>query len=499
LEARDAATQQTGRGAATPAEVKGALTEFLSQLALRDAHREPRAAAAIALGKIGALESRAQLERLLQKDDDHEVRESAALALGMMGAQSSAEVLHRIVADRAQEPALRVYAATAIGLLRDPSGTAPLLKLLTVRDRMEVHVAATMAVGVISDPSALDHLLTLARSRAHAPAVRAAAVTSLGKCGAGSPRHAEVLTALNTLATTNRHDDIRRAVALILPRFADRRALPVLQRIVRADRDDVTRGFALLSMAELAGAVGDEASRRSARALLSQRLTEGARLEQGYAALALGLLGRGDDACAALLQQQLGRQSNASTRAAVAIGLGLCGNATAAAPLAALARDGSTDLLRGYACVALGMVGARYPDPAITAFLTQVVTEVNIPEVRAAAALGLSKMGGGARAGAIDAMDAIDALRKVIHSRNQYLKLSAILTLGYFRHDGTIKDFVELYAEAKQANVRALAVVAMGYVGEKQHPPVLRLISADFNYLAVHDRMRDLEIILRLY
>ena len=60
-------------------------------------------------------------------------------------------------------------------------------------------------------------------------------------------------------------------------------------------------------------------------------------------------------------------------------------------------------------------------------------------------------------------------------------------------------DFIELYAAEGRGDVRAHAVVALGFVGEKRDVPVLRRISMDFNYLCVFQRMPAIELILRLF
>jgi HEAT repeat protein len=139
--------------------------------------------------------------------------------------------------------------------------------------------------------------------------------------------------------------------------------------------------------------------------------------------------------------------------------------------------------------VALGLLGGS--DIRITRFLTQLVEHVNIPEVKAAAALALSKIG--------STPEALKTLRKAITDRNQYVKMSAIVALGYFRDFSTVTDLQKVYASATVAEQRALTVVALGFIGETATIPVLRELTLDFNHLSVFQRMPAVDMILRLF
>ncbi|MHC5020407.1 MAG: HEAT repeat domain-containing protein, partial [Planctomycetota bacterium] len=131
-------------------------------------------------------------------------------------------------------------------------------------------------------------------------------------------------------------------------------------------------------------------------------------------------------------------------------------------------------------------------DAGISKYLTEIVENVNIPEVKAAAALALSKIG--------SSPEALQTLRKALQDRNRYFKMSAIVALGYFRDQGTVKDFMQLYKRESNYEVRALSVVALGYIGEDAPVPVLRQISMDFNHLSVFQKQMDaMNIILGLF
>ena len=147
------------------------------------------------------------------------------------------------------------------------------------------------------------------------------AINALGKTAPGTKHEAKVFKTLRRLIQSDKKDDVRRAAALVLYRFQDKELLETLDRVIRHDRDDVTAGFAMIALAESVHARGDARDRRAARGLFQARLAGGNNTVKGYAAVALGLLGRSDLECAKVLRPALNRESNNNVRAAVAIGL----------------------------------------------------------------------------------------------------------------------------------------------------------------------------------
>ncbi len=466
------------------------LARFLRETGLGDSHFDPRSAAAVALGKLRATESRDDLESRVKDAHEHAfVRESAALALGMMGASASAPLLVRVAADPSQETRLRVHATIGLGMLRDASATGKLLSLLARPDEVEVQVAAAMALGLVGDATAADALARLSESAQAPDPVRSAAVSALGKVGAASAAGRPLVTLLARRLLSDGTDDVRRAAALVLRRSREDEALTALDRAARQDRDVVTRGFAMLSLAEVVHGRGIAEERRAARGLLERALRLGSDREFGYAAIALGLLGRGDAACAAPLRSGFEAASTGSDRAACAVALGLLGDVGSCKRIAdAVSEEGLGPDARGYCCVALGLLGRD--DPGVASFLRELVEKAHVPELRAAASLALAKLGD---------RTAIPTLRRAIEDRNRYFQMSATIALGYFRDPDSVKDLVAHFRHESNPEARAITLVALGYIGDRGTLPALRELALDFDYLVACDRLPAVDQILRLF
>lgn len=484
-----------------------ALAKFLHENALssKEKHFDPKSAAALALGKIGGdagMKSKKELEKLVRNGKEHKyVRESAALALGMMRSTTSMPLLTQVVVDRSQEERLRVHAAIGLGLMRDASVVPQLLAVLARSDDRQVHVAATIALGLIGDRSAASRVVAILRSRQTNNVVRACAATALGKIGQSKVGGTDVVGLLRTLILTDKDDDVRRAVALVFYRFVKpvdgkkvnprvrKMVLDTLSRVARNDSDFVTRGFSMIALSEALTVKSDAGERANARALFNKRLVTGERREKGYAAVALGLLGRTDRECAAPLRKAFSAEKSYLNKSAVAIGLGLMKDVASKKEIAAVVqRNGNSDL-RGYCCVALGLLGSN--DPGVTKYLVEIVKHVNVPELKAAAAMALAKLGSN--------KEALDTLREALKDRNRYFKMSAIMAIGYFRDWTTVKDLETQFKKETNPEARAITVVALGYIGETSSTPVLKQISMDFNYIAMFLNNKAIDQIIRLF
>ncbi|MCI0339892.1 MAG: HEAT repeat domain-containing protein [Planctomycetales bacterium] len=488
--AASARSQVTGGTAGADGNDEG-LARFLREVGLADGHYDPKSAAALALGKVQALDAKEALETCLRDASEEKfVRESSALALGLMRASTSGPLLLRIAADRGQELHLRVHALVGLGLLRDPSSVGKILSLYGRNDDVDVHVAAAVALGLIGDSSAAATLARILSNPAVDDSVRAAAATALGKIGLEKVEGRSVVALLTHHLLSDPADNVRRSAALVLHRFTDPSVLTTLDRTARMDQDGVTRSFALISLGEALAARGSLEERRFGRALFEKVVRTGSDREVGFAALALGLLGREDSTCAPGLRTAFEGSKTSSNRAACAIALGLMRDQGSKRLLAELvARGGEDPDLRGYACIALGLMGEG--DSEACRYLREIVEKVSIPELKAAAALALSKLGD---------RKALETLRKSLEDRNRYFQLTAIMAIGYFRDYATVKDLVAHYKRENNPEARAIVIVALGYIGDAGRVvPLLRDISLDFNYLAVFQTAPAMDQVLRLF
>jgi len=185
---------------------------------LGNAALEVRAAAALALGRIGDPGDRAGLETLLD-DAAPTVRARAALGLGLLGQREAAPALASHATD--PEAEVRAAVADALGRLAAPETAPALLGLLADADP-GVLVAASFAVLGFERPAfAVDRLLALASSQERDALL--AAVETLARLSA-RPRWLELEALRKVRArmielTGSREAELRRlgAVGLTVP------------------------------------------------------------------------------------------------------------------------------------------------------------------------------------------------------------------------------------------------------------------------------------------
>jgi HEAT repeat protein len=169
-----------------------------------------RRSAALALGRIGSMDSVDALGRLLSEDGESAVREAAAVALGAIGGWRSAQMLvgqavhdpkrdvtkaagealrgeyeaeaskHLVEFLDAEQPQIRRATAVALGYVASPASTMALTCALEDREE-SVRAEAAWALGAVADHQSGRALA--ARLRDQSWSVRRAAVLSLGALG----------------------------------------------------------------------------------------------------------------------------------------------------------------------------------------------------------------------------------------------------------------------------------------------------------------------------
>lgn len=470
------------------------LADHIQRQMLPDRHFDPRSAAAITLGKLGALGSRDALEHLLVGAGEHGyVRESAALGLGLMRSSGSRVLLLDVARDPSYEVRLRVHAVIGLGLLEDTTSVEPLCELLGQGQPLELRVAAAMGLGAIGGAEAALRLVDLVRGASEDGALRAAAATGLGKSGVATVGKEDVFALLKRTLLVDREREVRRAAALALRRFEHLDSRATLERAANCDCDAVTRAFAMATLADVVGgdrATGEE--RHRVRRLCELQLAisgPGSHVEFGYAALGLGLLGRHDPECALPLRTGLREQRDPESRAACAVGLGLMRDLVSVPELIALAQQGDgPPELRGYACLALGLIGTR--DPAALPCLIEVVEKCSVPAVKAAAATALAYIG--------RHPEVLATLRRQLRDRNRYFQMSVVMALGHLRDPAAVGALIQHYKGESNPESRALCIVALGCIGEAS-PPRLLALTSDFNFLAALPDLPAIDQILRLF
>jgi HEAT repeat protein len=445
-----------------------------------------RSAAAIALGKARALHAASKL-RELSKDPNPVVAESAILALGMMRDTRSVPFLVDLLIDSRKPQRFRVNAAVSLGLVGDRAVARRLEDVaLRPRDDDEVKAASLLALAVIGDERAGSVFMAqigAARVKRH---VKAMAASALGKLGQPNVRYGKrsvsvIRFLLNILQNRRREDNLRRSAALALAALGpdsefDPKLLIRTLSLSLNDKDEDVRSFALMAVAEIArsGKALDPAH-AVIRHVLAREKNHTIR---GFACLAAGLAR--DRQSAETLRRLLVKAPSPDIRAAAAVGLGLLGDVESTpALLDILAGKGDT-MLKGYCCTALGVMGATDNKEAFPVLKKLVADEAD-PELRAAAAVALSRLG---------VEGALRILLDTLKDRNQYFRMSAVMSLGYCRDLRAVKPLIMLYNSDEVNNeVRAIICVALGNIAEPTTTPVLRTLSRHYNFLLIRFRV----------
>jgi HEAT repeat protein len=188
------------------------------------------------------------------------------------------------------------------------------------------------------------------------------------------------------------------------------------------------------------------------------------------------------------LRRRLDDVKDGKTRAAYAVALGLVRDARAVPALVAVIEDDRLEArLRGYAALALGMIGADEGRAAVRAALV----EDGDRELRILASMG---------AGLLGDPRAVDDLVRILGGReeSQHVLGSAALALGRIGDERAVDPLLALARDRRKFSVltRALAVVALGQIGDRSDVPTLARFAQDTDYRAATPAITELLTIL---
>jgi HEAT repeat protein len=494
----------------------------------------------------------------LDKEAKHDaiVEESAALALGLLRRahredQFTARELDKVrkflfdvFEDDKYGVRTRGFAAISIGLLGDqPTGsgvyandataaaratTERLFDLLSYKfPNPDLEVSLLMAIGLQPSPSVTtEQRETLSRCALKGrlagdkadELVRAHAALALGRIGTASD-----IPALENMLTVKRNvpHGVRRSAAIglgTLGRLASNearvKATNVLLRRLDRAKDDSTVNFGLISLAYL---LQQDAEARQTAVLEGTKAAEyllhtarkGKYLNRGFGALALGLVARNIDDDVeveawqnlreeALLQLRASMNSprlDKKTRAAFCTALGIARDVTSREPLRKILADkGSDKMLRGYAALSLGLIGA--PTTEVTRTVARALQERSSDELRRQSAVALGLMGNpqipGTRHNAVSLL-----LEELTSAETQAHKGQIVLALSRVGDHVALDRLVELVKDPKEEVLtRALACAGLGLIGDLELLPSLARGSDNINYRAVGNTLREYLTIL---
>jgi HEAT repeat protein len=464
------------------------LVSFLEKQ-LDHSYFDVRSAAVIALGKAGAAASAEKIRPLL-RDSSPVVVESAILALGMVQDQRSVPDLLSIFQDSKRPNRFRVHAAVALGLIGD-NATAKFLQGMVSRIRQpdEVRAAAMLALALQKNEASAPVFVAQIGADRVKRHVKAMAATALGKLGLqkfmfGRKTVRTVPYLAHLLQTRRKDHGLRQSSAMAIAALGPKSEMDH-KKLLRAltegftDKDSNVRNLVLMAVAEIAyegKAVGT--ARRIIHTVLAKEKNQTAR---GFACLAAGLAG--DRESVPRLRQILTKGSSPELRAAAAVGLGLLKDFSATPTfLGILGKKGGETTLKGYCCTALGIMGIEKNKEALPV-LKKVLSEEADPELRAAAAMALTRL---------NDRGALDIVLEALTEKNQYFRMSAVMAVGRFRDLRGVGPLIRLY-ESGEANdeLKAIVCVALGNIAETSEIPVFRRIGRHYNFLLKRFRILD--------
>ncbi|MHC4136246.1 MAG: HEAT repeat domain-containing protein [Planctomycetota bacterium] len=488
----------------TQREVEAAVIPALKRCVNRPRdHEDIHGGALIALGKLSAARdiplfkdaiwNRYRNPKGTHVEFGYQATESAVLALGILPDLDAGrkDVVRRILLEAIEDEELRTrertWAAVCLGLQRDPGALPRLMQLLerryaddnvpagilagigligddSVRTEIEeifltrrvggreitarVQAFAAYALLKIGHPESLPHLLKVLRSRRAGREARRSAAIAVGVVGAKAPdaQKDEAVHALLRYVRRSGGDPSGEHFALIaLSQIGTDRALDGLLDVAR-DGKYGQRPFAALGLATHVYYRGDAMDAELRRRIVERLI----RLSRKY--------------------------KDADTKAAFMLARGLVKDQTAVGELIEIvAQRGADPVLRGYGCVALGLIGDARSD--VKDVIKLALRERKSTDLRRNAATGL---------GLLRDADAVRFLvRELEKAKSFAVQGQLILAIGTIGDHQAIAPLIRILDDRSQpAATRAMAAVGLGMIGDARELPALSRLSKNYNYRA---------------
>jgi HEAT repeat protein len=487
-------------------EKRDEILKTLRRLARGAKQRALRAAAIVALGRMGGDEDALLFLRLLHENKEATVVvEAAAVALGILPplrepTREQARMHLRQLIRRPERLPTRarglVLLTAGLRARQDPDLVLALLERGSGR-RLKSDETANLiyAMGLSGHPLAVPEV------------IRAVRTGEFAGCELSDLQRAHAVQALALLETPSRvpllamvlrsrkaRVQTQRSAVMVLARLLREAELSARDRQVATGRlmlafqngrDPILRGYAALAMGSARPPYGVEALRETAESGGDINI-------RPYCFLALGLAARELDRAAGLpirtfLRERLSdtREPERAASASIALGLARANEATDLL-LERLQRESSPAPLRGAAAQGLGLMEAR--SVRVMKALEEIALEGRqkprlLEDV--VLALGLT--------GRRDvALKLIDLLKKTPSSLVQG---RIIIALGHLDHGRTIDPLHEILKDKRERTiVREFAAVALAFIGDRRDEDVLFGLDAFFNIhattIATHELMR---------
>lgn len=453
------------------------MLDALARTCVSDADANLRLAAVLGLGRVGQEGAHAALLKALD-DRSQQVRHAAILALGASGGEAAERTLTQLARTGAVDekgervsPYAKPLAIVALGLGRragfDEYATDTALEAYKRRDgaeRDQIASALFLHHALAADARIQTIAVQTAKDEHEAPAVRCRAIEALR--GSDEPLVVEALAALSGEGRL----DVRRSAALALATCADVKAFVALTRALEQEKEPLTRGLVLVSLARR-GEPG-------VAQLLAEQLHAVQTNQRAWAALALGIHARShqldaevrEHACQELRKLRSGEKDD-YTLAAIDLAAGLLRDAAQSAAVVESSRSSQSPDRRAYAMAALSLYGDA---ASLDALRAQVDIETE-PVARIDGAMALSVHGRPADAPSLAAM----------LKQHRYASMQAEAASALGLH-GTTLALDALLAAAMDAKndraVRAAAVQGLGLMLTRTPALAFTDVSRQANY-----------------
>lgn len=440
---------------------------MLEALGSRD--EEIRTAAAVALGKFRSAQARPLLLDRLARDSVKQVREAAMLGLILLRDPELAAPFRKLARDPGQSDRIRAWALLGLGFLGQRDYLAEVVSSGEQKDQQRS--VAALALGFCGPSAAAPLATTLIDRRAPKDA--------RGFAGSGLARIGSPLVEPDLLRLIEDRHAIpaaRYGAAIAAGRVFAPGRIRVIDRLGRKAGRDPDRALRALLVMSLGRIGGDRAASRIVAA--SRTMPQNA----GFAYLALGLSGA--DGAGSVLMSMFDRIRDANQRGACALGLALAGHKRAARMLRAQVKRSNPAFLP-HGMVALGMLD----DPKAIKLIREVLEKNRDPVVRREAALALALL---RRSGAVPEL--IELYGK---SRSAFLRTSIASALGLIGAENAVDALLAIYRDkARQSEERAIALAALGRIGDLDPVPLLARLAVDLNPYVKPDAILELLQIL---
>lgn len=517
----------TSTFAPTPAQIQGTIIPQLRALLEKEDDRDIAGGSMMALAKIQLDPSVMDVFKGHLSSGDQEIAETAALAYGVLQTPDSFSILVALAEDTTEGRRLcgkpngvpdrtRAFAIYGMGLLGNKTEDEKLqqeigekLWNVLINDSSsfkDLRTASVIAMGVVpyQDPSVpVERLLSYLEDgdndtlvRAHCPNAIAKIMQTVAKDNPSNPLFQRAIDSFEKLATgRNSKNEVIQSTVYSLgmlanssPEFPADDCFKAIESVFDKVKDKQAQKFSLISMAYLGARVApDSPMREEAVKFLMDTMRKGKAGLDAWAGLSLGVMAfhvnnDGSTPMPATVERavldKFEKESNQQRRGAYAVSLGLMKAETAKEALRASIDKSRDESFQGYACLGLGMIGAReYKDDLI-----QIVKDnVRKPDLLKQASIALGLMKDKEVSSVL-----IELINPTDGRKPSLAVLSAAATaIGFIGDKSSVDPLIETMNNDKLTPLaRAFAAIALGAISEAYMLPWNSLFSVDLNYRA---------------